>query len=169
MQPTSYLAAQRLSSTKTLHQTSAGNDSFSVFDIFSRLCWLACSFGHNMNTRSKLLWSLSGLFFGLIIGIGATWIFLGQTSHAVLKHMSPGITLEHLQHARLLRNGEDKKVLDLLEGTFPSSVQWFTAFNYSDSGSLRTLWSIREYYEKNGLEIPETARPVLTSLAPKTP
>jgi hypothetical protein len=120
-----------------------------------------------MNTRSKFLWSLSGLFLGLAIGVGATWIFLGQTSLAVLKNMTLGITAEHLQHAKLLRSGENKKVLDMLEGTFPSSVQWFTAFDYSDDGSLRTLWAIREYYEKNGLEIPESARPVLTTLAPK--
>jgi hypothetical protein len=122
-----------------------------------------------MNARSKLLWSLSGLFLGLVVGIGATWIFLSQTSQAVLKNMTIGVTSEHLQHARLLRNGEEKRVLELLESTFFSSVMWFTAFDYSDSESLRTLWSIREYYERNELEIPEAIRPVLTSLALKPP
>jgi len=122
--------------------------------------------------RTKLLFAFIGMIAGLCLGFTASWVYFDRSSVAIAKNITLLTTEEHIQHAKLLRQGKNSIVLDQLENTLLISVQWLAAYHKlfpRDNDFLRYLWKIREYYEDQGITIPESIQPTLLSLAPKPP
>lgn len=122
--------------------------------------------------KSSLIFGLSGLVVGIVVGVGSAWLYWDRASIAAAKNWTLLATEEHIQHANLLREGKSDEVLQRLDNTLPIAVLWLGSYHEllpEDEDFLRYLWRIREYYELHGLEIPPAAREQLMSLAPKPP
>ncbi len=61
----------------------------------------------NFNMRTKLLFTFIGMIAGLCLGFTASWVYFDRSSIAIAKNITLLTAEEHIQHAKLLRQGKN--------------------------------------------------------------
>jgi hypothetical protein len=104
--------------------------------------------------------------------VGASIVYFSMIRSAkasVLKQTTTIMSIEHLGHAQLLRQGKHDEVLSQMEGTLPNTVRWFTAFGYRSPSDIRFLWRIRDHCSQYHISVPSGIQEILDSLPPRPP
>ncbi len=125
-----------------------------------------------MMQRKHLIPAVIGftlLIAGAAIGGTAMYFWIGSNTQALLKSFVSAQAIEAIKHSRLLRDGDTKAVLADREKSLELIANWYRGFEYKEPGDIRLLYSVKEYRDQWGLQMPEDISTYLNELPPKPP
>ena len=112
---------------------------------------------------------LVSLIAGAALGASAVYFWIGSNTRDALKVVVSAQAIEAIKHAQLLRAADAQTVLGDREKSLELIVNWYREFEYKEPGDIRLLYSVKEYRDQWGLQMPDDINTYLNELPPTPP